>query len=160
MPGISNTSILGTLFQTDSLTTCLQGDMRNTLEDECRENDARKHVKLVYTFILSSQSKVEHRHDQDTENESFPPRTCKGSHFTSFSTLSWSIRSRRCELRSTSRRCRFPCVRIGFHQFLRLHLSPSLPKHVKTLDSLAASNRKHPNNCKCIFSCLHHLYSP
>ena len=65
--------------------------------------------------------------------------------------------SRRCEFRSTSRRCRFPYVRIGTHRFLRLHLSPSLPKHVKTLDSLAASNGNHPNNCSCIFPCLHHL---
>ena len=47
MPGISNIS---------------------TLANTPRNEDARKHVKLVYTCILSSQSKVEHRHKQDPKN--------------------------------------------------------------------------------------------
>ena len=88
MPRISNASTLVTLFQIDRLMTCLQGDMHNAtkMQRKCKE-DARKHVNMSNFYkiinykgvlcIVSSQSKVEHRHDQDTENKCFPARTCK-----------------------------------------------------------------------------------
>ena len=77
MPSISKTSTLVTLFQIDSLMTCLQGEMHNAtkMQRKCKKV-ARKHVKLGYTCIPSIQSQVEHRHDQDLENECFP-----SSHF-------------------------------------------------------------------------------